>query len=276
MALEILTEKPEDGVIAVYDSGLGGLSILRELERLLPDERLLYFADNIHMPYGPRPLDEVRGFALLIADHLLHLPAKAVVVACNTASAAALHALREAYPNGLFVGMEPAVKPAAAESRSGRVGVLATQATFQGELFESVVERFAQDVVVVPQPCPGLAEFIENHPPDHPVLDAMVEKFVQPLIRDGVDMLVLGCTHYALVKETIQRIAGPDVTVVDPSPAVARRTRAVLEEAKLLRERGPGEVVVTASGETERFSENASVHLGRAVKAKAAPVLWIT
>ncbi len=276
MNIEILNEKPEDGVIAVYDSGLGGLSILRELQRLLPHERLHYFADNIHMPYGPRPLREVRGFALLIADHLLHLPAKAVVVACNTASAAALHELREAYPQGVFIGMEPAVKPAAAESRRKRVGVLATQATFQGELFESVVERFARDVVVVRQPCPGLAEFIENHPPDHPVLDVMVEKFVTPLVADGVDMLVLGCTHYALVKDVIERIAGPEVTVVDPSPAIARRTRAVLEEAGLLRTEGAGEVVVTVSGERERFSDNASAHLGRTVRAEAAPVLWIS
>lgn len=261
--------------IGIFDSGMGGLSILRELLRELPEERLFYFADNLHLPYGPRPLDEVRRFATAIAGGLARLPAKAIVVACNTASAAALKHLRTVYPGIRFVGMEPAVKPAAAESRTGKVGVLATQATFQGELFESVVERFAHDVEVYRQPCPGLAEFIENHPPDHPCLEAMLEKFIAPLAAKGIDNLVLACTHYSLVKEAIERVAGPAIKVVDPSRAIARRTCAVLEETGLRRKSGRGEVLFNVSGQAEPFSQSASVHLGRDVRADKLPFYWV-
>ncbi|MCD8139164.1 MAG: glutamate racemase [Planctomycetaceae bacterium] len=275
MNIEIIHTPNPDARISVYDSGLGGLSILRELEQELPGERLYYFADNAHLPYGPRPLDEVRRFAIAIADQLLRLPSKAVVVACNTASAAALKPLRQTFPDIPFIGMEPAVKPAARDSRSGKVGVLATQATFQGELFESVMERFAHDVEVVRMPCPGLAEFIEMHPPDHPAMEPMVAKYVTPLVERGVDTLVLACTHYPLIKDVIAQVAGDGVAIVDPSPAIARRTRQVLEEGGLLASGGAGETTINVSGEAERFSRSASVHLGREVRAVSAPFLWV-
>lgn len=261
--------------IGVFDSGLGGLSILKEMRRQLPGERIFYFADNLHMPYGPRMLEEVCRFSTSIAGALISLPAKIVVVACNTASAAALKHLRQAYPGTPFVGMEPAVKPAAAESRSGKVAVLATLATFQGELFESVVERFANGVEVVRRPCPGLAEFIESHPPDHPALDAMLEKFIRPLIDADVDTLVLACTHYPLVLDRIRAIAGEGVRIVEPSPAIARRTRSLLEERGLLNGKGTGEVVFNVSGETEVFSHCASLHLGEEVAARNNPLFWV-
>lgn len=260
--------------IGIFDSGLGGLSVLKEIRRQLPGERLFYFADNLHLPYGPRVLEEVRVFATSIAGALIRLPAKVVVVACNTASAAALKHLRQAYPDTVFVGMEPAVKPAAAESRTGRVAVMATQATFQGELFESVVERFAHGVEVFRQPCPGLAEFIENHPPDHPALDAMLAKFIHPLLDRGVDMLVLACTHYPLVMDRIRAIAGEGVRIVDPSPAIARRTRSVLEERGLLGG-GGDEMRFNVSGETEHFSRCASLHMGETVTAGNDPLFWV-
>lgn len=261
--------------IGIFDSGLGGLSILREIAALLPRERVFYFGDNLHLPYGPRPLEEVRRYATAIAGRLIQLPAKVVVVACNTASAAALKHMRRVYPDTLFVGMEPAVKPAAAESRTGKVGVLATQATFQGELFESVVERFAGDVEVIRQPCPGLAEFIENHQPDHPVLTAMLEKFVHPLVSRGVDNIVLACTHYALVKDAIREVAGPGVSIVDPSPAIARRTEQVLREGNLLNDEGEGSVGFYVSGETKNFSACASMILGKEIKAEKSSFRWI-
>lgn len=261
--------------IGVFDSGLGGLSIVRQIEALMPRERIYYYADNLHIPYGPRPLEEVRRFATAIADKLIQLPAKAVVVACNTASAAALKHLRKVYPGTPFIGMEPAVKPAAAESRSGKVGVLATQATFQGELFESVVERFASGVEVICQPCPGLAEFIENHQPDHPVLAHLLEKFIRPLVEKGVDTIVLACTHYPLVKDAIARVAGPGVTIVDPSPAIARRVEQVLGDADLLRKEGKGSVGFYVSGETGNFSQSASMILGRNIMAEKASFRWI-
>ena len=261
--------------IGIFDSGLGGLSILREIASLMPRERLFYFADNLHIPYGPRPLDEVRRYATSIAGRLIQLPAKMIVVACNTASAAALKHLRKVYPDTPFVGMEPAVKPAAAGSRTKRVGVLATQATFQGELFESVVERFAGDVEIVRQPCPGLAEFIENHQPDHPVLGSLLDRFVTPLVEKGVDTIVLACTHYPLVKDAIRKIAGPDVTIVDPSPAIARRTEQVLREAGLLAEEGEGGARFYVSGEAECFSKSASMLLGRDVVAEHSSFSWV-
>ncbi len=282
MPVEISSSGRREEVIAVMDSGLGGLSILREITTLLPGESLYYFADNLHLPYGPRPLGEVRDFVIAITGHLLTLPAKAVVIACNTASAASLRVLREIFPDTPFVGMEPAVKPAAAESVSGVVGVLATSATFQGELFESVVERFAAGVEVLRQPCPGLAEFIEKHRPDDPALIPLLESFIRPLVARGADTLVLACTHYPLVKGAISRVAGPGVRIIDPSPAIARRTRAVLADKGWLREAeseghgsGVGSLQIRVSGERENFSRSASIFLGKEVRAESAPFLWL-
>lgn len=257
--------------VGVFDSGLGGLSVVREIVRELPGERIAYYADTRHMPFGPRPLAEVREIAFAIAERLLAVPSKAVVVACNTASAAALKPLRAAFPGVIFVGMEPAVKPAAIATRSGKVGVLATQAAFQGELFESVVARFAAEVEVVRRPCPGLAEFIENHPPDHPALRPMLEKFILPLVELGVDELVLACTHYPLAKETIKSVCGPDVRVVDPSPAIARRLRQVLADRRLLAPAGAaGSVEFLVTGDPTAFSRQASLFMGGEVRVCSA------
>ena len=257
--------------IGVFDSGLGGLSILRELWRELPGENMVYFGDTLHMPYGPRPLAEVKDYCAAIVHNFAAMPVKAVVVACNTASAAALKHLRTIHPNLPFVGMEPAVKPAVALSRSGKVGVLATTATFQGELFESVVERFAQGTEVLCQPCPGLAEFIENHRPDHPDLIPLIKKFIQPLLVRGVDNLVLACTHYPLIRDAILAAAGPGVIVVDPSPAIARRTKQVLNEAGNLNEAGQGQTTFFVSGDADAFSRSATLLLGKEVNAQKAP-----
>jgi glutamate racemase len=253
----------EDYGIGVFDSGVGGLSVAKEIRLLMPDEDIVYFADTLHMPYGSKPLEDVRRFALEIAGAMRRLPVKAVVVACNTASAAALADMRREYPDGLFVGMVPAVKPAARQSGTRRVGVLATRATFQGELFASVVDEFAGDAEVVCQPCPGLAEFIESHAPDDPALMPMLEKFIAPLRERNVDQLVLGCTHYALVKDAIARVAGEGVAVVDPAPAIARRVRAVLGERGLLRAAGSGggKIRYAASGDADAFLRAAAAHM---------------
>lgn len=239
--------------IGVFDSGAGGLSVAKEIRRLLPGEDIYYYADTAHMPYGPKPLADVRRFALAIAEDMLRRPVKAVVVACNTASAAALAAMREAHPGTIFVGMVPAVKPAAQTSGTRRVGVLATEATFQGELFAGVVAEFAGDAEVICQPCPGLAECIETRAPGDAALAEMIRSFVAPLVARGADQLVLGCTHYALVKDEIARAAGEGVAVVDPAPAVARRVRDVLAERGLLAARERGEMHCDASGGREAF-----------------------
>jgi glutamate racemase len=244
--------------IGVFDSGVGGLSILRQLRILLPGEDVLFFADQVHVPYGPRPLDEVRRFSTAIARFLINQGAKLIVVACNTASAAALKELRSAFPSTPFVGMEPAVKPAAEQTRTRTVGVLATPATFQGELFASVVERFAQGVRVLPQMLPGLVERIEVGDLDGPETQHIVQAAVRPLVAQGADTLVLACTHYPLVIAVIADAAGPGVQVIDPSPAIARQAARLLEERGLRAKRDrPGVITFLTSGDPARLREMA-------------------
>jgi glutamate racemase len=215
--------------IGIFDSGVGGLSVLKAIRQLLPNEEIIFVADQAHVPYGPRPLDEVRGFSEQITRFLLGEGAKLIVVACNTASAAALHHLRETFPAVPFVGMEPAVKPAAETTHTGVVGVLATPATFQGELYASVIERFAQGVQVIQETCPGLVVHIEAGELDTSDTRAILEKALQPMLEAGVDTIVLGCTHYPFVIPLVEEISGPGVRVIDPAPAVARQVKRVLE-----------------------------------------------
>jgi glutamate racemase len=215
--------------IGIFDSGVGGLSVLREIRKQLPTEPVIFLADQAHVPYGPRSLEEVRGFSEAITRFLLAQGAKLIIVACNTASAAALHHLRETFPDIPFVGMEPAVKPAAENSHSHVVGVLATPATFQGALYASVVERFAQDVTLLQHTCPGLVQKIEAGELDAPETRRILEDALLPMLEQGIDTVVLGCTHYPFVIPLIEQIAGPGVRVIDPAPAVARQTARLME-----------------------------------------------
>jgi len=220
--------------IGIFDSGVGGLSVLREIRALLPSQPAIYFADQGHVPYGSRRIEEVRAFAHAITDYLLDQGARLIVVACNTASVAALQSLRQAYPRIPFVGMEPAVKPAAESSHSGKVGVLATAATFQTAMYASVVERFAQGVTVLEDPCIGLVDHIENGNLDGAQSRSILENALHPMVAAGVDTIVMGCTHYPFVIPLIQEIVGPEVRVIDPAPAIARQTRRMLETHDLL------------------------------------------
>ena len=224
-------------MIGIFDSGVGGLSVLRAVRERLPNQALLYLGDQAHVPYGPRPLEEVRAFSEAITRRLLDDGAQLIVVACNTASAAALHSLRAAFPETPFVGMEPAVKPAAESTHSGVVGVLATPATFQGELYASVVERFASGVTVLQDTCPGLVDRIEAGDLDGPRTREILTRALEPMLARGMDTVVMGCTHYPFVIPLIQEIAGPGVRVIDPAPAVARQTERVLTERGLLQHR---------------------------------------
>ena len=219
--------------IGVFDSGVGGLSVWREIVHQLPVENTLYFADQAHVPYGSRSVDEIRDYAKWIADFLLARGAKLIVVACNTASGAALHYLRETFPETPFVGMEPAVKPAAERTHSGAVGVIATPATFQGDLFRELVQRFAAQVRLETQICPGLVEAVEAGALDTPQTRALLHRYLDPMTARGIDHLVLGCTHYPFLSETIAEIVGSTITLVDPAPAVARQVRRRLDENSL-------------------------------------------
>ena len=241
--------------IGLFDSGIGGLSVWREIARQLPYEDTLYFADQIHIPYGPRTLQEIRAFSEAITRFLLERGSKVIVVACNTASAAALKHLRATFPEVPFVGMEPAVKPAAQTTRTGVVGVLATPATFQGELFASVVERFANGVQLINQVCPGLVEQIEAGHLQTPATLEMLDRFLAPLRVANADTIVLGCTHYPFVLDALRQLA-PEVNVIDPAPAVARQVDRVLTEQGL---RGDpdraGTHTFITSGVLDRFQD---------------------
>ncbi len=240
-------------MIGVFDSGVGGLSVLVEIKTLAPDADLLYVADRARAPYGIRSLDEVRSMSHEVATWLISQGAETLVVACNTASAAALDSLRESWPAIPIVGMEPAVKPAAATSETGVIGVFATEATFQGRLFESVVRDSARKAKMVTRACPEWVEMVERGEFAGPRVDATVAAALVPVMDEGADVLVLGCTHFSFLKPTIERIAGPGITVIDPAPAVAAQTNRVAGVIE-----GEGRVRLAASGDPSVFARLAS------------------
>jgi glutamate racemase len=272
------------GPIGVFDSGVGGLSILQEIRRQLPVENLLFYADSGFCPYGTKPPEAVRIRTFAIADLLLARGAKALVVACNTATAAALEPLRERisradtpvrpvtpHPRAdtsvrqagadrsvrptidvPVVGVEPAMKPAAAATRTGCVGVLATPGTLQGERYHSLLDRFGEGLTVYSEACPEFVPLVEAGQVEGPEVEAAVRAHVAPLLAQGVDTIVLGCTHYPFLRAAVERVCGPEVTVIDTAAAVARQTRRVLEERGLLRHSAmPGRVQFLTSGDAD-------------------------
>lgn len=253
-------------VIGIFDSGVGGLSVLREVRRLLPAADLCYLADQARAPYGERSLAEVRSFAREIADHLISLGSLPVVIACNTASAAALRHLRERRPDRPFVGMEPAVKPATTLTSTGIVGVLATRATFQGELFADLVARYGEGVRVLTRACPGVAARVEEAL-DDPATADLLAGFARPLVDQGADVLVLGCTHYSFLSESLAARVGPGVAIVDPAGAVARQVARVAAEAGT--QIGAGQTTFLTTGDPARFAAQVEVLLGEQVEARA-------
>ncbi|MBF8652737.1 glutamate racemase [Pseudomonas putida] len=227
-----------EGPVAVMDSGVGGLSVLAEIRQRLPNETLHYLADCGHVPYGEKSPDYIRERCRHIAAFFYQQGAKAMVLACNTATVAAVADLRAHYPDWLIVGMEPAVKPAAAATRSGIVGVLATTGTLQSAKFAALLDRFASNVRVVTQPCPGLVELIETGDLTSPVLRTLLGSYVEPLLAAGCDTLILGCTHYPFLKPLLAETVPPHVAVIDTGAAVARQLERLLAGADLLA-RGP-------------------------------------
>jgi glutamate racemase len=236
-------------MIGVFDSGVGGLSVLTEIRRLLPRSDLLYLADQERAPYGVRSLDEVAAMANDVTGWLLDRGATVVTIACNTASAAALHQLRALHPGVPFVGMEPAVKPAAVRTTSGVIGVVATSATFQGELFASVVQRHSQGARIVTQACPSWVELVEASMIDGPEARARVERCLAPILDEGADTLVLGCTHFGYLVPLIGQVAGPALTIIDPAPAVARQVARIASDHP-----GEGRLRLATSGDPDRLA----------------------
>lgn len=218
-----------DSPIGIYDSGMGGLTVWREVRRLLPREPLLFLGDGKNCPYGDRPREEIRALADRAVAELVGRGCKLIVVACNTATAAAIDFLREKYASIPIVGMEPAVKPACLHTRSGVVGVLATERSLDGDLFRRTAARYGRNVEVIAAAGRGFVELVENDREDSPEAEACVRRAMEEMLRRGADQIVLGCTHYPFLMRTILRVAGEGkAEVVDPSPAVARRVAELL------------------------------------------------
>ncbi len=246
--------------IGIFDSGVGGLSVLREIERLLPGESLLYVADSGHVPYGEKSPDYIRQRSRAISEFLLDQGVKALVVACNTATAAAVADMRECFTVPV-IGMEPAVKPAAAATRSGAVGVLATTGTLQSARFAALLDRFAGSVSVHTQPCPGLVELIEAGELTGPRVEQLLRGFSAPLIELGCDTLILGCTHYPFVRPVLQALVPEDVVIIDTGAAVARQLAARLGERDMFAQGQAQSTRFWSSGEPEALE-------------RALPALW--
>ena len=223
-----------DAPIGIYDSGLGGLTVWREVRRALPGESLVYLGDGKNCPYGSRPREEVARLAREAVGALVDAGCKLVVVACNTATAAAIDSLREAFAPLPIVGMEPAVKPAYLATRSGVVGVLATERSLDGDLFRRTAARYGSGIEVVTAPGRGFVELVESDREDTPEAERTVRSAVAEMLDRGADQIVLGCTHYPFLIPVLERVvAGRDVSIVDPSPAVARRVVQLLDEGGL-------------------------------------------
>lgn len=248
--------------IGAFDSGVGGLSVLRELLVTLPKEDFIYVADQKHVPYGGKSLEQVRQYSENITRFLLAKGAKCIVIPCNTASGAALNYLREMFPYTPFIGMEPAVKPAAEVTKTGKVGVLATQGTFMSERYCSLVERFGKGIEVFENPCIGLVDLIENSGIDSPKTKDLLAKVITPMMEEGVDTLVLGCTHYPFIQSVLKSIIPEQIEIINPAPAVARHTFDRLKKLKLLSENSRQFMKFYTTGDTLKFQSQIAQLIG--------------
>lgn len=247
--------------IAVFDSGVGGVSVLRQLKKIMPQERYLYFGDCANAPYGSRPTEQVRDLTFAVAKHLTtEYPVKALVVACNTATAAAIRELREAYPDLIVIGIEPALKLAADCCPGGQLGVMATQVTLREEKFDALLHRFDECCTVYKIPAPGLVELIEAGKTEGPEMDAFLEALLTPYVGK-LNALVLGCTHYPFASKTIAKIMGSGTMLLDGGEGTAKETRRRLALAGLLRE-GEGSILFRSSANEENMTVLAKRLLG--------------
>jgi glutamate racemase len=274
---------PDLAPVGVFDSGVGGLTILRDLLRELPAERYIYFGDTGNCPYGVRTESEIQALAISAMRLLLDRGAKLIVIACNAASVAALAALRATYPDTPFVGTVPAVKPAAARTRIGRIGVAATEVSAHSDYLKRLVADHANGVEVLAAGCPRLVTLAEAGILDGPEAEAAVRDYIAPMLAAGIDELVLGCTHFPAVRAVFERVAGPAVEVIDSGAAIARRARFVLAEQRRLadseggptdRPRPPDERdEFWCSGDVAQFERVAAAILGSPVTARLAPAM---
>lgn len=245
-------------MIGIFDSGIGGLSVFREIRKLLPEEKYVYFSDNAHCPYGEKSKEYIIDRARHITDFLLSQGADIIVVACNTATAAAIKTLRAEYPVS-FIGMEPAIKPAAASTKTGIIGVLATAGTLKAEKYRDTKGRHAEDVTVVEHIGKGFVELVENGMTSGPKAETTVMESLEPLLDAGADTIVLGCTHYPFLSDTIAKVASDltpsrQITIIDPAPAVARHILDVMTAENTIKREGFS-ISLHASGDDSILNE---------------------
>ncbi len=243
--------------IGVFDSGMGGISVLKELIRFLPQENFLYFGDSVHAPYGVKNLEEVRSLTIQNIDRLILKGCKAIVVACNTATSAAIHILRRRYPRIPIVGIEPALKPAVTQHKNAKILVMATPMTLREKKFHDLMDRYRPDAeMIIPLPCPGLMEFVEHGIIQGNDLFFYLQELLAPWISMHLDCVVLGCTHYPFVKGEIRKILGPQISIIDGGAGTARQMKKRLTELELLNpEEQAGHVQLCNSSESPVLAE---------------------
>lgn len=274
-----------DAPVGVFDSGVGGLTVLRELLRELPNERYIFFGDTGNCPYGVRSQAEITQLSLNGVAFLLERGVKLVVVACNTASSASIGALRAAYPQVKFIAVVPAVKPAAELTRVGRVAVAATNSAARSDYLQGLIAQFARGVEVYSVGCQSLVTLAEAGQLDGPEVEREIRRGIEPLLAKGIDVLALGCTHFPAMRPVFERVVGPNVAVIDSGAAVARQARRVLTTQRLLaaRDAGPADAPRAPcpddefwrSGTNEAFELVATRLLGAPVAGRyAADMLW--
>lgn len=228
--------------IGVFDSGAGGLSVLKELARLMPQEDFIYYGDSLNAPYGVKPLEQVQALTFACAEHLLERNVKEIVIACNTATSAACRIMRGMYPDLPLVGVEPAVKPAAVNHPGQKVAVMATPLTLREEKFKRLVQRYEDQAKIIPLPCPDLVEYVEKGILEGPGLEGYLRDVLDPCLKDGVKAVVLGCTHFPLVKAAIGKVVGEEVRIYDGGAGTARQARRLLAEKELCSDREKGHI----------------------------------
>ncbi|MFI3318909.1 MAG: glutamate racemase [Rikenellaceae bacterium] len=240
--------------IGVFDSGIGGLTVLSAIRDLLPNEKLIYLGDGENCPYGSRPKEEIMGLVFAAVDHLLGMGCKMVVLACNTATAVAIEALRDKYPETPFVGMEPAIKPACLTTKSGVVGVIATRRSLEGGLYRSTVAKYGSNIEIIEDSARGFVELVEGDNEDAEDARSVVWAAISKMVKAGADEIVLGCTHFPFLLSTIRSLA-PDTTIIDPAPAVARRVQSLLEQRDICSSSPEGGDTIFATFGQESYLE---------------------
>jgi glutamate racemase len=266
----------DDRPIGVFDSGVGGLTVLRELDRRLPDERLVYLADLAHFPYGPRYQSQVRDFALRLTEHLVSLDIKLVVIACNTATAAGLHACRERFDVPVVGVIAPGAQAAVEATRNGRVAVISTEGTYASKQYLDAMWEANPGVGILPKAAPGLVEIVESGLADSPEAEVALRPVIEEILDWGADTLVLGCTHYPLLRPAIARLAGDRLTVVDSARTTAQRVERILDVNRL-RSTGGGtaqrpRLLVTA--DAGRFDSVAQLLFGERLADAELAHVW--